>query len=456
VVSIPSRPDDDDAIPEPSDEVAPAAVAPLVPKGKPKAAKPSVPRGRSKVHQLLNSKRLVFVSLDLETGGESCGIIQLSAEIVRVELKRGGKSAAKDTLSVLTRGWGALRGDAEFNEYVNPGDDAEWNMAGAVHGLSESHPSIRSARDINVVWKAFAAFIEKNLSDDEEGCVVAYHGAASDMKWLWRLTQRPDAVHSMPAKLKWFLDPLKLIKGFVGCKLNPKKSKLASLSLGCVWSYIKDGKTLEGAHDSLVDARAQTDILFHPHLVPYIDRSKSIVTMSEVFGKNQLRELLKEIEPTKPVHAPWFELRGDDNFTWNPPAPDQYLGASGGGVFGPSAKFKEAVRNTPDLAKLFLLFLPIAFWDQVCKWTTKFAYTDWVTETVGVDRDGARKKVCVSSRLWLETPHRNHVDYASNASFASAQYLLHRLGISKTSRAISYARHPTSVIALTRRLGSSR
>ena len=185
----------------------------------------SVPRGRSKVHRLLKEKKLVFLSLDLETGGESCGIIQLSAEIVRVELKRGGKSAAKDTLAGLTRGTGTFHevsnpGAGLFNEYVNPGDDAEWNTAGAVHGLSDSHPSIRSARDIGAVWKAFCMFIENNLSESEEGCVVAYHGAASDMKWIWRLTQRPNAVHEMPAKLKWFLDPLKLIKAFVGCKLN--------------------------------------------------------------------------------------------------------------------------------------------------------------------------------------------------------------------------------------------
>ena len=47
-------------------------------------------KGRSMAHHLLTQKKMVFVSLDLETGGEICGIIQLSAEIVRVELKRGG------------------------------------------------------------------------------------------------------------------------------------------------------------------------------------------------------------------------------------------------------------------------------------------------------------------------------------------------------------------------------
>ena len=67
-----------------------------------------------------------------------------------------------------------------------------------------------------------------------------------------------------------------------------------------MWSHINDGATLEGAHDSLVDARAQSDVLFHPHLVSFVDRKKSIVTINEVFGKNQIRELKKELETKLP------------------------------------------------------------------------------------------------------------------------------------------------------------
>ena len=57
---------------------------------------------------------MVFVSLDLETGVESCGIIQLSAEIVRIELKRGGATDAKDSLITVQRGEGT------FDECLNP------------------------------------------------------------------------------------------------------------------------------------------------------------------------------------------------------------------------------------------------------------------------------------------------------------------------------------------------
>jgi hypothetical protein len=74
-------------------------------------------KGRSILHHHFKQNKVVFVSLDLETGGENCGIIQLSAEFIRPELSRDGTKVAKDTLSKVTRG-------GTFNEYVNPGEDA--------------------------------------------------------------------------------------------------------------------------------------------------------------------------------------------------------------------------------------------------------------------------------------------------------------------------------------------
>ena len=49
---------------------------------------------------------LVFISVDLETGGERCGIIQMSAQIFRIQ-----NNEAEVEINV-------------FNEYVNPGLDA--------------------------------------------------------------------------------------------------------------------------------------------------------------------------------------------------------------------------------------------------------------------------------------------------------------------------------------------
>ena len=46
-----------------------------------------VPKGRSKlVHDLLNRSDAVFISFDLETAGEDVGIVQVSAEVFRLDL----------------------------------------------------------------------------------------------------------------------------------------------------------------------------------------------------------------------------------------------------------------------------------------------------------------------------------------------------------------------------------
>ena len=277
------------------------------------------------MHHLLNDNKLVFLSLDLETGGENCGIIQLSAEIVRIKMQRGGQGPEKDSISSVQRGEGVYNeetntGGTTFNEYVNPGDDAEWNEAACVHGLTSSSPCIQSAREIGQVWPSFSKFVEDGVRDDKEICLVAYNGAASDMKWIWRLTQSPAALFALPPNIKWFLDPLMVIReydGARGCKINPKHSGLDALKLGKVWAFLNDGMPLLGAHDSMVDARAQTDILTHPFFAPFIDRKKSVVPVEEIFAKKQLRELMKELEATHPVHPPWVELSPDDDFSWS-------------------------------------------------------------------------------------------------------------------------------------------
>ena len=138
------------------------------------------------MHGRLNDGTIKFLSLDLETGGEECGIIQLSAEFVRPKLHRGGKTAVKDSLESLERGDDNIFDKQNnpqgtvFDEYVQPPEDAEWNEGDGTHGLSATHPSIRSARKMKEVWKYFCLFVNNNLSEDEVGCVVAWNGAALD------------------------------------------------------------------------------------------------------------------------------------------------------------------------------------------------------------------------------------------------------------------------------------
>jgi hypothetical protein len=61
-------------------------------------------------------------------------------------------------------------------------------------------------------------------------------------------------------------------------------------ALGVVWSYIHGGQCLENVHDSIVDAKAQTDVLIDAKFVPFINRSNSIQPISEMFSKTQQNE----------------------------------------------------------------------------------------------------------------------------------------------------------------------
>ena len=54
----------------------------------------------------------------------------------------------------------------------------------------------------------------------------------------------------------------------------------------------------------LVDTKVQTDIIFHPSFIRFLDRSKSIIEMSKVFNKNQSKDLEKKSKPKLPVQEP--------------------------------------------------------------------------------------------------------------------------------------------------------
>ena len=67
------------------------------------------------MYHLLNHKKLMFLLLDLELGGERRGIVQLSVEIVRVKKKREAKGVEKDMIANIERD-----DDADNEESVRP------------------------------------------------------------------------------------------------------------------------------------------------------------------------------------------------------------------------------------------------------------------------------------------------------------------------------------------------
>ena len=67
----------------------------------------------------------------------------------------------------------------------------------------------------------------------------------------------------------------------------------------------EDGANLNGAYDSLVDAKGQSNIILHPWFVPYLNKGASIADITEIFTKTEIREWKKEMESIRPVHHPW-------------------------------------------------------------------------------------------------------------------------------------------------------
>ncbi len=91
-------------------------------------------------------------------------------------------------------------------------------------------------------------------------------------------------------------------------------------ALGVVWSYIHSGQCLENAHDSIVDAKAQTGVLIDARFVPFINRSNSIQLISKMVSKTQHNKWRKVMVPIHPVHAPWVDLTHDNiPLQWEPP-----------------------------------------------------------------------------------------------------------------------------------------
>jgi hypothetical protein len=95
--------------------------------------------------------------------------------------------------------------------------------------------------------------------------------------------------------LKFFLDPKKVIEEYKRCPLHKSRSKLESNELGCVWKYIY-GQNLNGAHDALEDAKAQTDIVSSKYFVDYINCRKSIRFIEDIFSRADQRDMAKELD----------------------------------------------------------------------------------------------------------------------------------------------------------------
>jgi len=104
-------------------------------------------RKGSLIKRILERDECVFISFDLEHGGDQCGITQLSAVLFRL----GSKPNDPESIQV-------------FNEYVRPPKSAKWNpICIETTGLHAGHPSIVNADAVEQVWGRFNTFLQKLL-----------------------------------------------------------------------------------------------------------------------------------------------------------------------------------------------------------------------------------------------------------------------------------------------------
>jgi hypothetical protein len=362
------------------------------------------PRNTSFVHHIHLKNKHVFISFDIETGGEYCGIIQLSAKIIRMTCNNMDDTDGNWLYKQhKTKKWVTVAGPT-FNKYVYPGEKAIWNedVNKDVHGLHAEHEEIKRAKengqDMKTVWIEFCRWIEDNTKSDEIATLVAYNGETCDLRWIWRHTQAPNAPGRFPSRVKFFMDPLSVIKSYTSCELNKSKSNLDSLELGYVWKHLNPDTSYPGdLHNSLVDVELQCDIISHKVFAPHINRSSSVRSIHEIFSAAEKRNMENELEPQRPVHHGWTEITHTNNKTWEPNRQCSYSGSQGGGPAGPSnevmTKAREIMVNGGDLSDLYLMVLPYdGFFNNLAAKQTKVYTEEFVIEKQVKDRDGNPKK----------------------------------------------------------------
>jgi inhibitor of KinA sporulation pathway (predicted exonuclease) len=330
--------------------------------------------------ELFKQEKLVYISFDIETGGEYCGIVQISAQIFRVA---SHNSTFESNIE-----------SEVFDEYVKPPDDAIWDpRCSDVHGLTPDDEKISKADSIVQVWERFNSYVARHVGRDQRAVLVAWNGQSCDLKWIYKLCQAPRSSLQFHHSITYFTDPMSTIKHYKSCQLNREKTnpRIESYELGCVWSYLTK-KNLNGAHNSLVDVKAQTDIVVSDEFMPFLDRKHTYRPITNIWSATEQSEMKKKLESVREVHEPWKELDPEYNSRQHPRR-NMYDGPNGGGVRGPSSYITNIMyRPGATLATLFLALIPIFIFEKIVKHTNFYAYEEKVKLVDAYDRDGKLMK----------------------------------------------------------------
>lgn len=372
-------------------------------------------------HKYFEQNRVVFISLDLETGGPKCGICQLSATF----FDQNGNGLGED-----------------FDQYVRPPDDAIWQKdAVNLHGLSASDDRIQNASPIDVVWKNFVARVEQVVTSPKRGVFVAWNGKSCDMEWIYRITLgNPEGGLKFPKRCQFFLDPYKAIGHYKSCELHPANSGLQDLHLGSVYEFIKSA-SLENAHNSLFDCRAQAVVLFDERFKDFRDRPKSISLVDDIWDNKVKNRAKQEQEKTRKVHSSW--KADGEAATWEIPTIVNYESASGGPVMGPTSYALQACRDASNsLAALFVSMFTLPLLTHIANQSNKYANKDFVVPVMRTEGKGKRRtkryKSCGS-----DDDNKTHRSSSGKSWEITVGYLLSWIGIlllhgaHKTDRSIN-------------------
>jgi hypothetical protein len=241
----------------------------------------SIPNAKfSKAHPFYEANNVIFVSLDLETGGEHCGIVQLSAVFKNQE----GVEVAPP-----------------FNHYVKPPDKAVWNPnAMKIHGLHKGDARIKDADSIEVVWEKSVTAAEAAVPEPKQGIIVAWNGKSCDMECIYRITQdehhRNGGPLPFPENCDLFMDPYAVLSRYKGCHLSKKKLGVKDLMLTTIYRAIMQ-KELEDAHNSLADCKGQCDVIFCEKIKPYWDKPNSVDFVASLWIKKRETRAQAAAEP---------------------------------------------------------------------------------------------------------------------------------------------------------------
>ena len=144
---------------------------------------------------------------------------------------------------------------------------------------------------------------------------------------------------------------------------------------------------MENAHDSLMDAKAQTDVVLHPYFKGYWNKKYSISTVADMWKHKTIRKANQKDEVNWPVPNNWKS--GNEATTWEPAYINSYEGPCGGAeLYGPSNSMKEVCRTTSHLSGIFFKLFPLSLFGYIARMSQIYAHEDWVVPVDVVDRDG--------------------------------------------------------------------